>query len=348
VHHREGLTMRSILLGVGLLLGLLLLAGDVNGQRKKGGKRKDQTRERVATDEDYVALGYYKEVFGKLLELQENKSMKLKVEYQLLEPKDPSEMPKVKGKGQKQIQQQRLQQQLLREYQKILNAKNPYDQLVRLQQFQNRVMALQAADAQKQFQAALDPRNNPFKPVKYSVEFELPIVPDVRVARATLPVEYDDKGNVVEYTKDELKKRKDPKMPGFTAKFEDLQVGQIIKVYLRKPKKTKATDKDKDKDKDAAKDKEEAKDKLKDEVKDKASEETKDKAKDAVKEEVKAAGKDDAQAKDKDDAKGKAAIDLIDDALKNRPQVRMILILQDADPTFTPTKDRKGKKKQNE
>jgi hypothetical protein len=275
----------------------------------------------VATEQDYVALGKAREAAGKLLELGEDKLLKVKVEYPTLELKDASEMKSVQAANKKQAkQQQKLQNQLIKEYNQILKAKTPEQQLQRLQQFQLRVQALQAADAQQQLNAALDPRNNPFKTVTSSVEFQLRVADDVRVARLTLPIEYDDKGNVVEYTPEQLKKKRDPKMAGYTAKFEDLQAGQLVRFSVRR---VKPADKSKDKEKDEAK--EDAKEKIKDEVKDEA----KDK------------GKDD-PGKAKEDVKEKAA-----PAPPEHPQIQMILIVTDADPAAAPKEKRSKNKKAN-
>src|SRR5207244_4264746 len=76
-----------------------------------------------------------------------------------------------------------------------------------------------------------------------------------------LETQYDDKGNIKEYTKEEKDKLrgKDTAKPGFDSKIEDLQTGQQVKVYLKTPKKTKPVlepDKAEDKaDKDKAEDK---------------------------------------------------------------------------------------------
>ena len=51
------------------------------------------------------------------------------------------------------------------------------------------------------------------------------------------------KGNPTTPSKAELKKLKgpDPTLPGYTAEFEQVHVGQYVQVYLPKPKAAKST-----------------------------------------------------------------------------------------------------------
>jgi hypothetical protein len=319
--------MRKCSLCLGLLAGLLLVASISRAQDNPRPKKKNKDdHSRVASDDDYKALGKYKEVVGRLLSLDANldpgqegkdgltQQMTLRVEYPALELKPGKSLNN--PQMQKQIQALlRQQQQAQREYQQILRIRNPIQQQQRLMQLFNRLMQQQANAAQK----AMDPRNSPFRTVTFSVTFDLPIREKVKVARAKLDVEYDDKGNVIEYTKEELKKRKDPDMPGYKATFDDLQPGQLIKVYLAKPK---SAEKKKEKAKDDAKAGEAA---------DKA------KAADLLKPDVK-----DPAAKDKEKSKDETPPE------EYRPEVRMILILTDADPSTLPQQSpgRDKKKKQ--
>jgi hypothetical protein len=291
--------MRNCCFCLGLAVGLLLGTTVAHAQNDPPKKKKDD-HNRIADEADYKALAKYKEVVGRLLSLDVRsdakdgiaQQMTLKVEYPVLELKPGKSLnnPQV----QKQIQAMlRQQQQAQREYQKILKIRNPYQQQQRLMQLLNRLMMQQASAQGK----ALDPRNSPFRTVTYSVTFELPIRDKVKVARVKLPVEYDDKGNVIEYTKEELKKKKDPDMPGYKATMDDVEPGQLIKVYLAKPKSA-----------------EKKKDKAKDNTADKDAEKTKDET----------------------------------PPEEYRPEVRMILILTDADPSTLPQQSpgRDKKKKQ--
>jgi hypothetical protein len=73
---------------------------------------------------------------------------------------------------------------------------------------------------------------------------------NVKVRIKDPPTEYDDKGNQMKLTKAELKKLKGPDatLPGYTAEFEQVHVGQYVQVYLPKPTPAKGTAKRDDAD----------------------------------------------------------------------------------------------------
>ena len=71
---------------------------------------------------------------------------------------------------------------------------------------------------------------------------KLMTIDDLKVRTQEPPVAYDEKGNKKKYTAKEKKELKgDPKLPGYTAGFEDLKVNQIVEVWLvyKKSDKTK-------------------------------------------------------------------------------------------------------------
>src|SRR5262249_21336633 len=74
-----------------------------------------------------------------------------------------------------------------------------------------------------------------------SVTYELPVQEKVKVAQAFLGVKYDNKGHVKKYSADELKKKQDPDMPGYTGAFTDLLPNQRVKAYLAPPQKSAAS-----------------------------------------------------------------------------------------------------------
>src|SRR5947207_12211314 len=55
---------------------------------------------------------------------------------------------------------------------------------------------------------------------------------DVKVRTKNPPVAYDDKGDKKKYTAKELKELRgdDPKLPGYTAEFNDLKQNQVVEV----------------------------------------------------------------------------------------------------------------------
>ena len=79
-------------------------------------------------------------------------------------------------------------------------------------------------------------------------EIDFHTADDVKVRLMNPPVQFDDKGNPKQYTKDELKamKGKDSDLPGYETTLDKLTVGDTVKVTLATPKADK-----KDADKDA-------------------------------------------------------------------------------------------------
>jgi hypothetical protein len=356
---------------LGFLVGTLLLTQAVPAQ-KKNVLPQNNPNYRQATDQDYVALAKAKEVVGHLLTIDGTQQMTLRVDYPTLELKTQNgNLPNRGSNAQRQIQNQlrqvdralarqqqgltraelgflRLQQTFLKQYLQILKVKNPaqqqqrYQQLVattQLQEMQLMQQLAQAAAATGQMPNVnlaninLNAQNSPYKVVTATAEFALPIMDDIKVARTTLEIEYDDKGKVIQYTAEELKKKKHPNMPGYTAKREDALPGQLVKVYLGKSKAILAKEKAK----------EEARAKAKEEAQDKAL--AKEEAKDAAKVKAKEDAADKAAAKDKDKVP-----DIVVASDEDRPQVRMLLIMSDSDPAYLPkeTPQKKGKKKKDQ
>ena len=66
-------------------------------------------------------------------------------------------------------------------------------------------------------------------------------IDDVKIRTKNPPVAYDDKGNKKKYTAKELKELKgdDPKLPGYTAEFNDLKQNQVVEVSLVRKKSDK-------------------------------------------------------------------------------------------------------------
>jgi hypothetical protein len=262
--------MRRYFGGMTLLLALALSVGAAD---------KDRSNSKyIPTQDDIDALIKAKEVIGKVSKLESTgKGFTLIYEYEYLDPNQ-------KGINTAAKNLNRQQQQILRQYNQIMKTKNPTQRAMKLQQLMLRIQSMPIQDVSKLF-----------KTKKGRKDFDLVAIEDVKVRVKKLPVRYDEKGNVQEYTAKEKKelKGKDPNLPGYTAEWDNVSNGQTVKVYLKAKKKKPAKDKD-GKDKDKAKD---------------------DKAKDD-----KADAKDDkAKAKDKEE----------DD--DDRPQVRMILILENPD-----------------
>lgn len=78
------------------------------------------------------------------------------------------------------------------------------------------------------------------------VDYVLPINEGVKVRIKDLGVEFDDKGRPMKYTPEDLKKRKgddavEQKLPGYKSTFAILKPGDVVQVYMSKPKDKEKT-----------------------------------------------------------------------------------------------------------
>ncbi len=297
--------MRTIACGVTLLLTLSLAAPPFAAAQKKAGKPKEET----ATTDDYKALEHLKDIEGELTDLEPStKQMTVKVGYPILQPNPQYQPGRDAGAQQRWVQRMN---HLMQEQQRALNIRNPARRAQRLQQ-----LSVEMQNAM--LRAPSGP--SPYRVAFAYKDFDVEVPEEVVVRRLSLPGEYDDKGNVKEYTEAEKKelRGKDPKVPGYAATWDDVQVGQKVKLYLGKKKAAEKSKKDaaKNEDKEAARAGDEGAAKAPD----------KDKAAD--------------QAAPKAGDKGKA-----DDAASEEPRAHawMILIQADPDPAATPKANRKKK-----
>jgi hypothetical protein len=69
-------------------------------------------------------------------------------------------------------------------------------------------------------------------------QFELYTAANVVIRRLNPPFEYDDKGYPRKFSKDELAalRGRNASVPGYAARYEDLEAGQMVKMYLADPK----------------------------------------------------------------------------------------------------------------
>jgi hypothetical protein len=294
------------LLGFGILL-LSLTPALVLGQNK--GNVID------GTPAEYAQLKKVSEVVGKLASVDQGsaaKSFTLDIQYfypapsnykgRIYQPNPAGGFRLAAGAVNYQNQINNLLKKLQSYANKKGTAKNQQQVQHILVQLQNLQMKLLLNQMQQQMtmnrlfnQAAANVAANTKLASGYK-EFNMETVDDPVVRRLNPPFEYDDKGNVKKYTKEELDKLKgkDKNLVGYEAKVEDLQAGQIVRVYFAKPKAKPKEDKDAPK-----------------------------------------------EAPKVDDKDKKA-----DDMPPDPPQVRLILILADADPSAADNPQPKKKKKQ--
>ena len=295
--------MRKLTIGV-VLLGALAICSPPGVFSQK--KPKEQS----ATTADYKSLENTKELEGKLISLEPTtRRMTLKVGYGYLEP-NPNFHPNSKANA----DYLRRVKKLIKQQQKALTIADPVKRIERLQQLAVKAQVLQ-------LEAPVGPP--PFQPAVAYKDVDAEATEDVVVRRAKLPVQYDDKGNVKEYTEKEKKelRGKDPKIPGYAALWADVQTGQQVKLYL---KSKKAIDK-------AAK---------------KSLADSLEKSGDASKNQDKAkAGEgDEAKAQDKDEPGDKKA--KADDSDKE-PRVYTYMILIETEPDSAASSANSPKKNRN-
>ncbi len=234
--------MRTLLCGAGAVLALTLTVADVAHAQNpnKPGQKKTTVQQQQPTDQEYAYISsQVKEAIGKITYVDVgNNTLTLRIEFQQYVPNNNNNAQKNRNLNNHQQALMRAQQQLMRDYQSIMTSRNVMQQQQRMMKFERDMQQLQV----RMMQAGMATNNNQYKVVKVAKEFDFNLSPDLRVARVNLPTEYDDKGNVATYTKEELKKKQDATMPGYLAKPDDLTVGQTVKLYLGSRKTTKKTD----------------------------------------------------------------------------------------------------------
>jgi hypothetical protein len=205
-----------------LVLAFAIPAAAVLPGQDKTDKAKDKVVKEDATLEDYQNLGKLKDVAGKIAALDLTAgTMTLTIDWSHMEPKNGN----ANAVNQKAAQQQ---QQIQRDYTQIMQAKNPVQRQQALARLQTH---LQQSGANLQ---------NMFHVVKASKDFDLVVLDTLKVARSTPEHKFDDQGEVIKYTDDQLKKMKSADITGaYTAKPDDLKVGQGVKLYLDPPKDDK-------------------------------------------------------------------------------------------------------------
>ena len=211
---------------------MVLLPDDGSAQKKKPDPAD------VATDQDYKTLQTIKDMTGKLGGVNLS-SITFQLDIPHLVPNPKYRPPKGNTNAQYQQMQNIYNQQA-----KIMATTNPVQRQMKMQQLMATIQGIQQYQQMMQAAAASsNPNNQPFTLAHQYKDFDLDLADNVSLRKMSLDNEYDDKGNLKTYTKEEKAelKGKDSTKPGYQAKSEDLQTGQQVKVYLKMPKKTKAS-----------------------------------------------------------------------------------------------------------
>src|SRR5262249_3763713 len=193
----------------------------------------------------------------------------LRVEYPHYEANPKYKPPRVtnpkaanyNAAANQQYQMWKTYNDITRQQQQAALAKTAKDYQRAMQRLSQDMARLQQQVMQQLYLAGansppFDPNNPPFIVVTNTKDFDLEVEDKVVYRKLSLPVEYDDTGNIKKYTeKEKAELRGDDKTkPGYAAKLEEFKAGQEVKLYLTPPKK-KEKDKDADKDADKEKDK---------------------------------------------------------------------------------------------
>jgi len=234
-----------------LAIVILLVANVAEGQNKK-----DPPAATPATVDDYAALNKQKEVAGKLVTFDPlggpdskiKKMLRFRYDYEITDVNPNYKPTKVANGHDFSKEIQTLQNKFLAANQ-MTNQQKRFETLQNLgiqqQQLMMRIAQEQNAYAQRVWAAQeTDIRNNnlPYTKQARAKEFDLEIQDNVAVRRLKPALEYNDKGFIKEYTKDELEKlhlvdNKDGKLPGYPSKYEELAPKQVVSIYLKPGKK---------------------------------------------------------------------------------------------------------------
>ena len=241
--------MWRITTSAALTLGFILLStSDASAQKKKKGVVE------TATDQDYKALQSVKELTGSLTEVNAtsaSNSVVFRLDIPHLTPNPKYHPPKGTNQQYQQLKN------IYRQQAKIMATKNPIQRQIRMQQL---MATMQSAYYQQLLQAAVasnNPNSQPFLLAHQYKDFQLDLADNAAIRKMSPGPEFDEKGNRITYTKemkDELKG--DKTKPGYMASLLDLTAGEMVKISLKMPKKSKpapASEKADDKDKDAEK-----------------------------------------------------------------------------------------------
>lgn len=239
-----------------LTVGLLALVTTDAGAQKKNTEVAD-----FATDQDYKWLATIKDMTGKLASINTS-SVTFRLDIPHMVPNPKYRPPKGSNNQHNHLLN------IYRQQAQVMATTNPFVRQIRMQQLLATIQVQQYQQMMQVAAANSNPNNQPFKLAHEYKDFELELSEKVSIRKMFLETEYDDKGNVKVYSKEEKAELhgKDTAKPGYLAKMEDLQAGLYAKVYLKMPKKTKppsetvksdakaddpgkAADKDKDGDK---------------------------------------------------------------------------------------------------
>ncbi|MBM4070213.1 MAG: hypothetical protein FJ271_14855 [Planctomycetes bacterium] len=219
-----------------LLIGIVLLWPAMADAQKKKKKAKDQVVE--ATPAEYALLRAQVGAVGKIGSV--NSSSKAFVLHIGAAAGADSIHSASTDAALAGLRSQIKLESVWQQQQRLLAAKSPQEAVKRLEQLRRAQRQLALAEVRRQSQVFQKSGKSGGKEstAKSSMkQFELEAVDKAVVRLGYLPVRYDDKGGIIDYTPREIEKlRGDKSKPGLAATFADLQAGQVVRVYFAKSK----------------------------------------------------------------------------------------------------------------
>jgi hypothetical protein len=236
---------------------LMLLALFCLGPTVVLGQNKSKEEHLETTAQDYAALAKMKGVTGRIMSLDPAKNtLTFQVEIKVPEIPPGTRLPQMSGSSYSSGSSSSYYrpnmswggrvtspQQMVQRYQQMM--RQQMQQMMRMQQQQVRV-AQQAMRQQQQYMQQLQSFLNSIRYKVFVKDFTVPMGEDVQVARKTLGLQYDDKGNVVTYTAEQLKKLRASDLPGYAAKMDEVRAGQVVYLYSGARDKTEVANQGKD------------------------------------------------------------------------------------------------------
>jgi hypothetical protein len=203
---------------------LLLLAIAILLPERATGQKKEEKSTARGTLQEYKQLIKQGQATGKLSSV-DPKGLILAIEQQYLEPRNAADFPENLPATSSTSQAY----QLWKQQQAVLRATNPVQRQIAMERL--------LMSARRYYTGP----NAPFRLVKSAKEYEMVYAEKLVIRRMTIPPEYDDKGFLKTYTKEQLAKLRgnNPKIPGYAAKPDDVQVGQKVTVHLAPAKEVK-------------------------------------------------------------------------------------------------------------
>lgn len=197
--------------------------GDVKGKKAKGKddpkgedddpKKDPKDKKEVKKDEEKFVHGQI--ISGKLKKYDVS-ARDYTIEIPVIDPKKVFDLNSWKGQQMANLSQQ---------YANVVKTFKPIDR-------QNALLNYNKAMSQYQFELAKRQTN-----IYSNQDYDVHLSEKGKIRSLTPPLRYDDRGNLITYTKKELDKmRAGSKLPGFEADVDDLKAGQAVQFYMAKGK----------------------------------------------------------------------------------------------------------------